>query len=239
MSGQVRRWGAALVVGAFAIGIAAAAPQPSALTIAVYVPRTGPAAAVGDAIRRGAELAVADARKRNPRLRVGLVVVDSSQPWSSGLRALADCRYANGLRIVVAGATNVDAHLVAQFVARERGDVLLLIPWASDPGLTRIPLPWVFRVSPDDRQQAEAPHLTDAAARSSSPAAGRFLRAYQRAYRGEPPPPAAFAYDALTLVCQASNGHDGDEHLRRALARTDFVGVTGRIHFDASGQRVY
>lgn len=239
MSGQAPRWGAALVAGALAVGTVAAAPQRAPLTIALFVPRTGPAAMVGDAIRRGAELAVADARMRNPRLSIRLVSVDASQPWSAGLRALTDCRYANDLRVVVAGATNADAHLVTQFVARERGDVLLLIPWASDPGLTRIPLPWVFRVAPDDRQQGKAPQLTDAAARSSSPAASRFFRAYQQTYREPPPAPAAFAYDALTLVCQAGTGQTDAEHLRRALARTDFVGVTGRIRFDKSGQRVY
>jgi len=145
---------AAALVGGSAPG-APATTRPAAPTVAVFVPTHGPAAAIGEAIRRGVALAVWDAAaRRGGAPLIHLVVVPSDQPWATGLSELVRLRYEEGLVAIVAGATATDAHLAAQFVARERGDVVLLIPWAADASLTRIPLPWVFRLTPDDQQQA-------------------------------------------------------------------------------------
>jgi branched-chain amino acid transport system substrate-binding protein len=57
---------------------------------------------------------------------------------------------------VVGAVGGRSAHLAAQVVARAKGQVVFVTPAATDPSLTRIKLPWFFRLVPDDRQQAAA-----------------------------------------------------------------------------------
>jgi branched-chain amino acid transport system substrate-binding protein len=149
-------------------GLAQASPQarPAAAerparrgpAVGIFVPAGGEQAQEGLMVRRGAEMAVAavNAAGGINGLPLRLVVASADSSWQSGSRELVRLIYEEEAWGVVGGLDSRSAHLAAQVVTRARGRVVLLSPWASDPTLTQIKIPWFFRLVPDDRRQAAA-----------------------------------------------------------------------------------
>lgn len=66
-----------------------------------------------------------------------------------------------------------------------------------------------------------------------------FARRYQQRCGGKPTPLAAFTYDAVSLVAQAvREAGPSREELQRFFAAVDRRGITGRLRFDESGNRI-
>ncbi len=321
--------------------------------IGLFLPANDPRSTEADELRRGAALAVEECAGGARECR--LVAAMNTGQWSAGAGELVRLVYAAGVTAVLGPVDGRTAHLAEQVVTRAKGQFLLLTPWASDPTLTQIKVPWFFRLAPDDRQQTEAlveeiygtrtlrkvmvvtesqydfrsaleafnnaasargaPALhqvvvdnraadvdrlladvrasgaeavlflqsPDAAARAarrlreagiaapffgplglSSPAfldaagdaadgmvlaappeasglaAERFRAGYRAAHDREPSTPAAYGYDGAAVLIAAvqSSDHAGGESLRTALAATRRDGMTGRIEFDAAGNRI-
>lgn len=298
-------------------------------------------------LRKGADLAAEECGGTCP-----LIAAANTGQWNAGAGELVRLVYSEGIGGVLGPVDSRSAHLAEQVVARAKGRFLLLTPWASDPALTRIKVPWFFRLVPDDARQAEAllreiygaptvhtlaaviaqshydsrvaaetfekvatarglPALrkivltTDAASLDSlvadvrnarpealilfapSDAAARVVRRLREAgvtapffgplrlasptfldpageaaegmvlaapeeafgsaaerfrarYNRTLSAPAAYGYDGAAVLIEAlrSTGPGEIEALRRALAATRRAGMTGRIEFDASGNRV-
>jgi branched-chain amino acid transport system substrate-binding protein len=104
-------------------------------------------------------------------------------------------------------------------------DVPLLIPWV--PGLnpdliTRIYPGAVLAVQPFDERL--------------NPAYAEFRRAYRARHESDPPPEAAYGYDAVRLVVSALEVSGLNRAaLRDAIAAADFTGVTGPVAWDNAG----
>ena len=102
-------------------------------------------------LRKGAELAAEECGGACP-----LIAAANAGQWNAGAGELVRLVYSEGLGGVLGPVDSRSAHVAEQVVARAKGRFLLLTPWASDPALTRIKVPWFFRLVPDDRYQAEA-----------------------------------------------------------------------------------
>ena len=148
--------GAALLLAAAAV--LAAAPQPEDLTIGLFIPTRGDPNPLGVEILKGAE-AAADRINRNGGVggrRLRLVVASSDLPWQGAGRDLVRIIYDEGAEAIVGAPDGRSAHLAEQIVARARGTVVFVTPWATETTLTRVRVPWFFQVPPDDRRQATA-----------------------------------------------------------------------------------
>ncbi len=113
----------------------------------------GGATAVAE-LRRGAELAAAECAAAASRC--ALVPAEAAGHWNAGAGELVRLVYREGVPAVLGPADGRTAHLAEQVVARAKGRFVLLTPWVSDPTLTQIKVPWVFRLAADDRSQARA-----------------------------------------------------------------------------------
>ncbi len=130
----------------------------SPVTIGLFVPGRGPQAPLGTEVRRGAEIAVAGANREGGirGRRLNLATASSDLPWEESTGALVRLLYEEGAVAVVGALDGRSAHLAEQVITRSRGRAVLVTPWASEPTLTRIRIPWFFSVVPDDRRQAAA-----------------------------------------------------------------------------------
>ncbi len=115
---------------------------------------------VGRAVRHSAALAIAVANDAGGyRGRPFKLVIRSEEgPWGSGSKAIAQLVFDDDVWAILGGLDGRGAHLAEQIVTK--GRVALVSPWASDPTLTQINIPWFFRCVPDDQRQAQA--LTEA-----------------------------------------------------------------------------
>jgi len=87
-------------------------------------------------------------------------------------------------------------------------------------------------------EQAEAVRVPWPAAASSEGLAD-FARRYEQRNGARPTPLAAFTYDTVSLVAEALRQvGPSREQMQRFLGAADRQGVTGRIRFDRSGNRV-
>lgn len=66
-----------------------------------------------------------------------------------------------------------------------------------------------------------------------------FRKEFSFIYSAEPGPVASYAYDGMTVLIGAikKSGVPDYNMIRESLARTDYMGVTGRIRFDETGSR--
>ncbi len=126
------------------------------LAIGVFIPTQGELAAQGRMVWRGAELAAAEVNARggiNGR-SLRLVVARADLAWEASTRELVRLLYEEQVWGIVGGLDSRSAHVAEQVITRARGRALLVSPWATDPTLAQIGIPWFFRVVPDDRRQA-------------------------------------------------------------------------------------
>jgi len=73
----------------------------------------------------------------------------------------------------------------------------------------------------------------------SGPESLSFQSAFQRKFGRTPGLVAALAFDGMNLLIEAIKKCGSDrEKIQRILSETDYEGVTGKIHFDAKGNRL-
>jgi branched-chain amino acid transport system substrate-binding protein len=127
------------------------------ITLGLFLPATGPAAPIGDDVSRGAAIAVRRANEAGgiDGRSIRLVTADSDRLWDGASGELVRLIYDEGAAAIIGAVDGRSAHLAEQVITRARGAALFMTPWASETTLTRIRVPWFFRMVPDDRQQAE------------------------------------------------------------------------------------
>ncbi len=110
----------------------------------------------GRAAQRGAELAITEANAQGgyQGCPFELVIHSDDGPWGSGSKEIVDLVFNQGIWVLIAGLDGRGAHLAEQIITKRQ--VPMVTPWATDPSLAQINIPWFFRTVPDDRQQAEA-----------------------------------------------------------------------------------
>ncbi len=142
-------------------------PAAPGATLGLLLGGGGPRAATIDEIRRGAEIAIELSRRAaaggrqdegpgEPDLALRVVSAAARGQWEAGAGELVRLVYQENARAVLGPADSRSAHLAEQVVTRAKGRFVLLTPWATEPSLTEIAVPWFFRLVPDDRKQAEA-----------------------------------------------------------------------------------
>ena len=111
---------------------------------------------VSRAVLQGATLAVDEVNRAGGFNGTPFALVTRSDvgPWGSGASQITRLIYEDEVWAILGGLDGQGAHLAQQVVTKAH--VALLSPWASDPTLTQINIPWFFRGLPDDRQQAAA-----------------------------------------------------------------------------------
>jgi branched-chain amino acid transport system substrate-binding protein len=135
-----------------ALALSSEAASAGTARIGLFLPASDVAGAEAGELQNGAALAVEACGAG-----CGLMPAPNAGQWSAGAGELVRLVYAGeGSRVVLGPVDGRSAHLAEQVVARAKGQFLLLTPWASDPTLTQIKVPWFFRLVPDDARQAEA-----------------------------------------------------------------------------------
>lgn len=120
------------------------------LKIGLLLPDRGNRLMEAAEVRRGAEMAVDEARHSGQR--VNLVVRTDGGNWGTGVRAITALAFTDNSDVLMGGVDSATAHLIEQIAMKAR--VPFLTPWASDYTLTRIGIPFMFLIAPDDRQVA-------------------------------------------------------------------------------------
>jgi branched-chain amino acid transport system substrate-binding protein len=110
---------------------------------------------VARSIIQGVSLAIEQANAQGGYQSVPFVVVQrwANDPWGAGSKEMIKLVYQDRVWAVI-GSINGDATHIAQQVVTKAW-VPLVSPIASDSSLTHINLPWIFRLPPDDRVQAD------------------------------------------------------------------------------------
>jgi branched-chain amino acid transport system substrate-binding protein len=123
----------------------------------LFLPEGGPLGPVGEEVSRGVAIAVGranDAGGIDGRpLRIAGAASD--RLWEGASGELVRLIYDEGAVAVIGALDGRSAHLAEQVITRARGAALFMTPWAIETTLTRIRVPWFFRLVPDDQQQAE------------------------------------------------------------------------------------
>jgi ABC-type branched-subunit amino acid transport system substrate-binding protein len=197
----------------------AAAQEP--VSIGLIVPGGGPLAAVGAAVRAGAERAIRRANDEGgfQGRPFRLLVVTQEGLWGRGLARVVSLSFDQPVVGVIGGLDGRGGHLIQQVVTKAR--IPFITPWASDFTLS-YPAPVLFpRVLTGQAREREAGDSTTAAAHEPAVAL-----------------PAAFGGDAVRAFVAAVRSAGTDPwRVRDALAVQAVQGDTGEVAFDASGRR--
>lgn len=127
----------------------------STIRIGILAPTHGLQKADGEAILEAAKMAIQDAsRKPLPGGRhLALAVADeSAPPWGLLGDEIIHLVMQDQVIAIVTGADGVAAHLSEQ-IGNKIGVVTLTL--SGDDTSTEINMPWIFRMGPSDRQQAQ------------------------------------------------------------------------------------
>jgi ABC-type branched-subunit amino acid transport system substrate-binding protein len=145
-----------LSIGLVALLALVAGLPAEPVRVGLLIPTAGSDSALGAQVRLAAELAVARANQRGgfEGRPFELVVRGVAGPWGSGTAKVVELVFEQEVWAILGTLDGRSAHVAQQVVAK--GQVSLVSPWALDPTLTQINVPWFFRCVPDDRQQAEA-----------------------------------------------------------------------------------
>jgi ABC-type branched-subunit amino acid transport system substrate-binding protein len=124
------------------------------IRIGLLAPLQGPRKTEGEALILAARLALQDQSDPGPGRRgLSLAVGDESGPWGRASSEVARLVFDEQAAAIVTSAEGSSAHLAEQIGNRIGVPVVTL---ANDSTTTQINLPWIFRLAPDDRLQAEA-----------------------------------------------------------------------------------
>jgi branched-chain amino acid transport system substrate-binding protein len=105
--------------------------------------------------RQGAQLAVEGANRKGGFRGRPFQLVERSDdgPWGSGSKEIVKLVFEEKVWAILGSLDGRSGHLAEQIATK--GGVVLVTPWATEPNLTQIKVPWFYRCVPDDRQQAE------------------------------------------------------------------------------------
>jgi branched-chain amino acid transport system substrate-binding protein len=140
---------AACCVG-FAGLLSGQTPPADLIKIGLLIPESGLRRAEGEQLHRGAELALAEANASQARF--ALVVRADDKLWGAGSREAVELVSGEQVWALLGAVDSASAHVIEQIAMKTR--IAFLTPWASDPTLTQIGIPWLFRCVPDDDRQA-------------------------------------------------------------------------------------
>ena len=124
--------------------------------IGVFGPTKGTLADAGESLRRGAQIAIdeanADCGYQGKPFK--LVFRPDDGPWGTTARQMVKLLYEDKVWAVLGSVDGPNTHIAEQVITKARAP--LVAPTASDPSLTQINVPWIFRCIPDDQKQALA-----------------------------------------------------------------------------------
>lgn len=127
--------------------------QLSEIRIGLFV-ATSPDHPVGGPITRAAALAVDQINEAGgfDGIPVRLAVRWDDDPWRGGSKQVIKLVYEDSVWAVIGSVDGAATHIAEQVVTKAW--LPLLSPASSDPTLTYIRIPWMFRLPPDDSRQA-------------------------------------------------------------------------------------
>lgn len=124
--------------------------------IGVFGPTKGKLSSAGESLRRGAQIAIdeanADGGYQSKPFK--LVFRPDDGPWGTTARQMVKLLYEDKVWAVLGSVDGPNTHIAEQVVTKSWAP--LVAPTASDPSLTQINVPWIFRCMPTDQQQALA-----------------------------------------------------------------------------------
>ncbi|MBD3275924.1 MAG: ABC transporter substrate-binding protein [Candidatus Marinimicrobia bacterium] len=108
---------------------------------------------VGESMTRGVQLAVEQANAGGGYMGIPFKVVQrwSGNPWGDGAKDLIRLAYQDSVLAIIGSIDGTTTHLAEQIATKAR--IPLLAPVSSDPTLTYIRLPWIYRLPPEDELQ--------------------------------------------------------------------------------------
>jgi len=124
------------------------------LRIGLFAP-DGDGHPVGRDLVRGVTLAVERANATGGIDGVPLRVIRrwADDPWGAGSTEVIRLVYEDRVVVVIGGPDGASTHVAQQISTKAH--LPLIAPVAGDPSLTHTRVPWIFRLPPDDRVQAE------------------------------------------------------------------------------------
>ncbi len=102
----------------------------------------------------GAQLAIEEANDKNGFFDIPfkMVIRSADGPWGAGSKRAVSLVYEDEVSAIVTSLDGRNAHLAEQVITKAQ--VALIITRATDPTITKAYVPWVFRILPNDEQQA-------------------------------------------------------------------------------------
>jgi ABC-type branched-subunit amino acid transport system substrate-binding protein/predicted aspartyl protease len=109
---------------------------------------------VGHALTRGALLAVEQANTAGGYQGVPFKLVRrwADDPWTAGAKEVIHLVYEDQVWAMIGSVDGAATHVAQQIVTKAH--LALVSPISSDPSLTHVRVPWIFRLAPDDQAQA-------------------------------------------------------------------------------------
>lgn len=128
-------------------GTAPAASDLNEIRIGLFAPHDGPVA-------QGARLAIDELNAAGGYHGTPFRAIArwSDDPWRGGAKDMVKLVYDDGAWAVLGSVSGDATHIAEQVVTKAR--VPLVAPSSTDPTLTYIRIPWMFRLPPDDDAQA-------------------------------------------------------------------------------------
>jgi branched-chain amino acid transport system substrate-binding protein len=123
--------------------------EVSEIRIGMFAPDSGDAA-------KGASLAIAELNAAGGFHGTPFRLVQrwTDDPWKGGAKEMVRLVYDDSVWAVLGSVDGAATHMAEQVVTKAR--VPLIAPVSTDPTLTYIRIPWMFRLPPDDEAQADA-----------------------------------------------------------------------------------
>ena len=130
------------------------AAESGEIRIGLFAP-DGDEHPVGRDLVRGVTLAVDRANAAGGIDGVELRVIRrwSADPWGAGSKEVIRLVFEDRVSVVIGGPDGASTHVAQQIATKAH--LPLIAPVTGDPSLTHTRVPWIFRLPPDDRMQAE------------------------------------------------------------------------------------
>ena len=110
---------------------------------------------IGGPMVNGASLAIEEANEGGGFYGIPYCLVKrwSNDPWRAGSKEMVRLVYQDSVWAVIGSFNGSATHIAEQVATKAR--IPLLSPVSADPTLTYIRIPWIFRLPPDDKIQAQ------------------------------------------------------------------------------------
>ncbi len=174
------------------------------IRIGLFAPKS-PEDQVGLSMFRGAELAVEQFNALGGLAGSPIRLVErwDDDPWRGGSKEMIKLVYEDSVCAVIGSVNGEATHVAEQVVTKAW--LPLLSPVSADPTLTYIRIPWMFRLPPDDEEQAavlirdgiEANELSNIGLITSTDHDGRIFAEEMREQMSAANAPPAFSLQVL------------------------------------------